>query len=76
LLAGEAVETGVAGVQDGAIPAGFAAGHTPFSLDLCEVWRFGPDGETDEGHNYSDGLGYLMQLGRLPMPASCLRGRA
>ncbi len=56
------------GNQDGPIPLGFPASHKPFSLDVCEVWHFGPDGLADEGHNYSDGLGYLMQLGHLPAP--------
>lgn len=56
------------GVQDGPIPAGFPASHKPFSLDVCEVWHFGADGKTDEGHNYSDSLGYMMQLGHLSMP--------
>lgn len=47
-------------------PPGFPASGKPFSLDVCEIWRFGPDGLADEGHNYSDGLGLLMQLGHLP----------
>ncbi|MCL6512681.1 MAG: nuclear transport factor 2 family protein [Anaerolineae bacterium] len=58
------------GVQDGPMPASpFPASHKPFSLDVCEVWRFGPDGLAVEGHNYSDGLGLLMQLGHLSPPA-------
>ena len=57
------------GVQDGPLPPSFPASNRPFSLDVCEVWHFGPDGLADEGHNYSDGLGMLMQLGHLPMPA-------
>lgn len=56
------------GTQDGPIPP-FPASHKPFSLDVCEVWHFGPDGLADEGHNYSDGLDLLMQLGHLPAPA-------
>lgn len=56
------------GVQDGPMPP-FPASHKPFSLDVCEVWRFGPDGQAVEGHNYSDGLGLLMQLGHLAAPA-------
>ena len=56
------------GTQDGPIPAGFPASHKPYSLDICEVWRFGPDGQAIEGHNYSDGLGYMMQLGHFPAP--------
>jgi len=35
---------------------------------VCEVWHFNADGLADEGHNYSDGLGLLMQLGHLPAP--------
>ncbi|HNS00981.1 MAG TPA: nuclear transport factor 2 family protein [Anaerolineae bacterium] len=54
------------GTQDGPIPPGFPASHKPFSLDICEVWHVGPDGKADEGHNYSDGLGYMMQLGHFP----------
>jgi hypothetical protein len=38
-------------------------------LDVCEVWRFNTNGEAIEGHNYSDGLGLLMQLGHMPPPA-------
>ena len=56
------------GVQDGPLPPGFPATGKPYSLDVCEVWHFGPDGKADEGHNYSDGLGFLMQLGHLPAP--------
>jgi steroid delta-isomerase-like uncharacterized protein len=53
------------GIQDGPLLA-FPASGKPFSLDVCEVWHFDADGLTDEGHNYSDGLGLLMQLGHLP----------
>jgi hypothetical protein len=53
------------GVQDRPMPP-FPASGRPYSLDVCEVWHFGPDGLADEGHNYSDGLGLLMQLGHLP----------
>ena len=56
------------GVQDGPMPP-FPASGKPYSLDVCEVWRFGPDGLAVEGHNYSDGLGLLMQLGHLSAPA-------
>lgn len=56
------------GTQDG--PTGpFPASGKPFSLDVCEVWHFNADGQADEGHNYSDGLGLMMQLGHLPAPA-------
>lgn len=53
------------GTQDGPMPP-FPASHQPFTLDVCEVWHFGADGQATEGHNYSDGLGLLMQLGHLP----------
>lgn len=56
------------GTQDGPMPP-FPASHKPFSLDVCEVWHFDANGHADEGHNYSDGLGLLMQLGHLPPPA-------
>ncbi|MBK6430403.1 MAG: nuclear transport factor 2 family protein [Anaerolineae bacterium] len=55
------------GIQDGPLLA-FPASGKSFSLDVCEVWHFDADGLTDEGHNYSDGLGLLMQLGHLPAP--------
>jgi len=55
------------GTQDGPIDPFLASGK-PFSLDVCEVWRFNADGQAVEGHNYSDGLGLLMQLGHLPAP--------
>jgi hypothetical protein len=57
------------GIQDG-LMAGtpFGPSSKPFSLDVCEVWRFGADGLAVEGHNYSDGFGLLMQLGHLPIP--------
>lgn len=53
------------GIQDRPMPP-FPASGMPYSLDVCEVWRFGPDGKAVEGHNYSDGLGLLVQLGHLP----------
>ena len=56
------------GTQDGPM-APFPASNKPFSLDVCEVWHFDANGQVDEGHNYSDGLGLLMQLGHLPAPA-------
>jgi hypothetical protein len=58
------------GTQDGPMAGTpFGASNKPFSLDVCEVWRFNADGEAVEGHNYSDGFGLLMQLGHLPAPA-------
>lgn len=62
------------GKQDGPMPGmppgmpGEASGR-PFSMDVCEVWHFNDRGEADEGHNYSDGLGLLRQLGHLPASA-------
>lgn len=53
------------GNQDGPLP-GFPASGREFSLDVCEVWRFNDQGQAVEGHNYSDGMGLLMQLGHLP----------
>ena len=47
----------------------FPASNKPFSLDVCEVWHFNANGEADEGHNYSDGLGLAIQLGHLKPPA-------
>jgi hypothetical protein len=55
------------GTQDGQMMM-FPASSKPFSLDVCEVWHFNANGEADEGHNYSDGLGLLMQLGHLKLP--------
>jgi hypothetical protein len=58
------------GTQDGPMAGTpFGASNKPFSLDVCEVWRFNAEGEAVEGHNYSDGFGLLMQLGHLPAPA-------
>ena len=57
------------GIQDGPMASTpFGPSGKPFSLDVCEVWRFGSDGLAVEGHNYSDGFGLLMQLGHLPIP--------
>ena len=47
----------------------FGISNKPFSLDVCEVWRFNANGEAIEGHNYSDGLGLLLQLGHLQLNA-------
>lgn len=58
------------GTQDGSMdPLPFGASNKPYSLDVCEVWHFNADGQAIEGHNYSDGLGMLMQLGHMPLPA-------
>ncbi len=55
------------GTQDGPIEM-FPASGKPYRIDICETWHFGGDGRADEGHNYSDGLGLLMQLGHIPAP--------
>ena len=55
------------GNQDGPM-AGFPASGREFSLDVCEVWRFNAEGQAIEGHNYSDGLGFLIQTGHLAPP--------
>ncbi len=58
------------GKQDGPMAGTpFGASNQPFSLDVCEVWHFNDKGEATEGHNYSDGLGLLMQLGHMPAPS-------
>ncbi|RME01057.1 MAG: nuclear transport factor 2 family protein [Calditrichaeota bacterium] len=56
------------GTQDGAMDQ-FPASGKKYSLDICEVWRFNDKGEAIEGHNYSDGLGMLIQLGHIQAPA-------
>lgn len=56
------------GIQDGPMEP-FPPSGRPFTLDVCEVWQFNADGEAVEGHNYSDGLGMLVQLGHLALPA-------
>jgi hypothetical protein len=54
------------GTQDGPMAGTpFGASGKPFSLDVCEVWHFNAAGQADEGHNYSDGFGLLMQLGHM-----------
>ncbi|MEZ0370564.1 MAG: ester cyclase [Candidatus Sericytochromatia bacterium] len=57
------------GVQDGPMMA-FPATGKEFAVDVCEVWRFNAEGQAVEGHNYSDGLGLLFQLGHLAPPAA------
>lgn len=58
------------GIQDGAMAGTpFGASNKNYSLDVCEVWHFNANGEADEGHNYSDGLGLLVQLGHMLAPA-------
>ena len=55
------------GTQSGPMGA-FPASNQSFSIDVCEVWHFNANGEVDEGHNYSDGLGLLIQLGHIQPP--------
>ena len=58
------------GTQDGPMAGTpFGPSGKAFSLDVCEVWRYNANGEAIEGHNYSDGLGLLMQLGHMSPPA-------
>ncbi len=57
------------GTQDGPIEGMFEASNRRYSLDVCEVWHFVQDGLAIEGHNYSDGLGLLVQLGHIRPPA-------
>lgn len=56
------------GTQDGPMGSCPPTGK-PFSLDVCEVWRFNANGEAEEAHSYSDGLGLMAQLGHLELPA-------
>lgn len=58
------------GKQDGPMEGTpYGPSDKPYALDVCEVWHFNAQGKADEGHNYSDGLGMLTQLGHLPMPS-------
>jgi ketosteroid isomerase-like protein len=56
------------GTQDGPF-LGFPASGRPFSLDVAEIWTFNDEGYAIEGHNYTDILGLLMQLGHIAVPA-------
>lgn len=56
------------GKQDGMLEQ-FPPTNKEFSIDICEVWHFNSNGEADEAHNYSDGLGLLIQLGHIQQPA-------
>ena len=54
------------GTQDG--PLGpFPASGKPFSIEVCEVWHFNEDGQSDEGHDYSDAVGVMVQLGHISL---------
>ena len=54
------------GTQDGSLEP-FPASGKPFSIEVCEVWHFNDEGQSDEGHNYSDALGVMVQLGHLSL---------
>jgi hypothetical protein len=48
----------------------FPATGQPFTLALCELWHFDPDGRVVGGDLYYDQVSLLMQLGLLPLPSS------
>jgi hypothetical protein len=48
----------------------FPATGRPFTLELCELWRFDPEGRVVGGDLYYDQVSLLMQLGLLPEPSS------
>jgi hypothetical protein len=55
----------VVGTHDG--PLGpFAATGAPFSLALCEMWHFDPNGDVVGGDLFYDQVTLLTQLGLLP----------
>jgi steroid delta-isomerase-like uncharacterized protein len=55
------------GTHDG--PLGqFPATHRDFTLSLCEMWHFDPDGWVAGGDLYYDQVSLLMQLGLMPPP--------
>jgi hypothetical protein len=56
------------GTQDGPMDKLPPSGKR-FTLDVCEVWHFNAQGEADEGHNYSDAMGLMIQLGHLAPPS-------
>lgn len=56
------------GIQDGPMDP-FPPSGRPYTLEVCEVWHFNAAGEAVEGHNYSDSLGMMVQLGHLALPA-------
>ena len=59
----------VTGTHDG--PLGpFPATGQPFTLALCELWHFDPDGRVVGGDLYYDQVSLLTQLGLLPQPSS------
>jgi steroid delta-isomerase-like uncharacterized protein len=58
----------VTGTHDG--PFGpYAATGKPFTLSLCEMWHFDPDGQVVGGDLYYNLAALLLQLGLLPQPA-------
>jgi steroid delta-isomerase-like uncharacterized protein len=59
----------VTGTHDG--PLGpFPATGRPFTLALCELWQFDPDGRVVGGDLYYDQVSLLLQLGLLPQPST------
>jgi steroid delta-isomerase-like uncharacterized protein len=59
----------VAGTHDG--PLGpFPATGRPFTLPLCELWHFDPDGRVVGGDLYYDQVSLLTQVGLLPQPSN------
>ena len=59
----------VTGTHDG--PLGpFPATGRPFTLALCELWHFDPDGRVVGGDLYYDQVSLLTQVGLLPQPSS------
>ncbi len=55
------------GTQDGPF-AFFPPSNKTFRVDVCEVYHLGADGNAVEAHQYSDGLGTLLQLGHIAPP--------
>ena len=56
------------GTHDG--PLGpFPATGKQFTLPLCELWHFDPDGQVVGGDLYYDQASLLTQLGLLPQPS-------
>ena len=59
----------VVGTHDG--PLGpFPATGRPFTLPLCELWRFDAGGRVIGGDLYYDQASLLAQLGLLALPAA------
>jgi len=45
----------------------FPASGKPYSIDVCEVWRFDSSGLAVEGYDYSDFASTAVQLGHLQL---------